>query len=112
MSKKRASLLITLLALFAMVFTACAPAAPAGEGAAPAAEGEEPMTEVGTPRRETLIIDSLDAAPAIPPSSTLCCRAPASTPATTCSPCLTCVEMNTTTGEQFGGMAEDLARTA
>ena len=61
------------------------------------------MTEVGTPRRETLI-DSLDGRTSNPTQFNPSCRAPLNTGYMLALSHLW--EMNTTTGEQFGGMAE------
>ena len=108
MSKNRIFRLISLLALFAMIFTACAPAAPVGEGAAPAAEGEELLTEVGTPRRETLIIDSLDGRTSNPTQLNPYMSGTRFNTGYHMLALSHLWEMNTTTGKQFGAMAAEL----
>ncbi len=54
--------MLVLLSFVLSLMAACAPAAaPApGEAAAPAPAGEGAMTEVGTPRNETLIVQTFD----------------------------------------------------
>ncbi len=53
--------ILALLLVVTLVLSACAAPAPSGDaGTQPAATGQGRVTEVGTPRHETLIVDSLN----------------------------------------------------